>query len=493
MRHRFIFISMTFLGILFASCNDWLDVQPEDQRKEDDMFSHYKGYRNALSGCYAAMGHTSVYGQKLTTSDIELLAGMWEMMDNSGMNYDLTTHNYNDGVRSTIQDIYSKMFNVIVQTNKIIAHAEADGGAFPDEATRSVILGEAYAIRAYCQLDVLRLFGEVPGGDGEKVSLPYSEVKAFDERATRYDFSGYAEKLLTDLKRAEDLLKDNDPIFQYTYSFLNTPAYFEKALEDTYMAYRQSRLNYWAVKALQARTYLYLGRTGEAYAAAKAVIDAKDKENRPVMELSGHTDRGQRRYACPGECLFYLSKHDIKAATSMLAANPFSAERSNLLISVKRLTEKLFPENKDSDSRYTQGWNKQVEVNGLKDMYAAIRKYYYDVDNVTDASLYYEIVPMLRMAEVVLIGIETTPDVQEANKWYADYLLKGCGVAGDDRFTSQTDRLEVLLPEYAREFFAEGQMFYAYKRVGASETLFGEKIAPEDYVLWNCVNTEFNP
>lgn len=124
---------------------------------------------------------------------------------------------------------------------------------------------------------------------------------------------------------------------------------------------------------------------------------------------------------------------------------------------------------------------------------AAIRKYYYDVDNVTDASLYYEIVPMLRMAEVVLIGIETTPDVQEANKWYADYLLKGCGVAGDDRFTSQTDRLEVLLPEYAREFFAEGQMFYAYKRVGASETLFGEKIAPEDYVLWNCVNTEFNP
>ena len=26
MRHRFIFISMTFLGILFASCNDWLDV-----------------------------------------------------------------------------------------------------------------------------------------------------------------------------------------------------------------------------------------------------------------------------------------------------------------------------------------------------------------------------------------------------------------------------------------------------------------------------------
>lgn len=45
---------------------------------------------------------------------------------------------------------------------------------------------------AYCQLDVLRLFGEVPGGQGTKVSLPYSEVTAFDERATRYDFTDIA-------------------------------------------------------------------------------------------------------------------------------------------------------------------------------------------------------------------------------------------------------------------------------------------------------------
>ena len=163
----------------------------------------------------------------------------------------------------------------------------------------------------------------------------------------------------------------------------------------------------------------------------------------------------------------------------MLAANAFSAERSNLLISVKRLTEKLFPENKDSDSRYTQGWNKQVEVNGLKDMYAAIRKYYYDVDNVTDASLYYEIVPMLRMAEVVLIGIETTPDVQEANKWYADYLLKGCGVAGDDRFTSQTDRWEVLLPEYARNFSPKDRCFMRISAWVLRKRCSGKRLRPK--------------
>ena len=137
-------------------------------------------------------------------------------------------------------------YNIIVQANLVIKHAEDNAAAFPDEATRSVILGEAYAIRAYCQLDVLRLFGEVPGGQGTKVSLPYSEVTAFDERATRYDFTGYSEKLIADLDKAEKLLKDNDPIFGYTFEELNAPSSVE--IEDTYMCYRQSRLNYWAVR-----------------------------------------------------------------------------------------------------------------------------------------------------------------------------------------------------------------------------------------------------
>ena len=67
-----------------------------------------------------------------------------------------------------------------------------------------------------------------------------------------------AKKLIADLDKAEKLLKDNDPIFGYTFEELNAPSSVE--IEDTYMCYRQSRLNYWAVKALQSRMYLYLGK-----------------------------------------------------------------------------------------------------------------------------------------------------------------------------------------------------------------------------------------
>lgn len=501
-KYRFILL-YAFLGILSVSCNDWLDVRPETEQKEKEQFSSYRGFRTALTGCYMAMGSTDAYGQNLTMSHIESLAGLWDIQENywdPSVDYYLKAHDYSqDAARKAIQTIYSKLFNIIVQANKIMANAEANAGAFPDEATRSVILGEAFAIRAYCQLDVLRLFGEVPGGNGEKVSLPYSEVTAFDDRIVRYDFAGYTEKLLADLSKAEQLLKDNDPVFRYTFADLNHPAeiyqdgvYVE--LEDTYMGYRQSRLNYWAVKALQARTYLYLGRKQEAYAAAKAVIGATGADGNPVMTLTGDEDRTSGYNACPNECLFYLSKYDVKTVARLLIGGAdIDARSGDLFITLDALNEELFPENKDSDTRYTTGWNKKLKYMNSPG-YAAVKKYYF-ADDAEEANLYHQIIPMLRMSEMYLIAIETTDDVEEANRLYADYLLYGCGVIlEEDAFDARTKRTDILLPEYRREFFAEGQMFYTYKRTGAPEMLWCDgEITDKDYVLWNCVNTEFNP
>ena len=108
----------------------------------------------------------------------------------------------------------------------------------------------------------------------------------------------------------------------------------------------------------------------------------------------------------------------------------------------------------------------------------------------------YQIIPMLRMAEMYLIAIETTTDVEEANRLYNDYLLRGCGVALiEDAFSAQTNRQDVLMPEYRREFFAEGQIFLRLQTLPMLQACCGamNPITEEDYVLWSCVNTEFNP
>ena len=56
------------------------------------------------------------------------------------------------------------------------------------------------------------------------------------------------------------------------------------------MYYRQSRMNYWAVKAIQARMYLYLGKKDKAYTLAKEIIEAKGADGELVMTMSGETD-----------------------------------------------------------------------------------------------------------------------------------------------------------------------------------------------------------
>ena len=51
--YKFIgFIAL--LGWSAVSCNDWLDVRPDTEQKEEDQFSTYKGFRDALTGCYIA-------------------------------------------------------------------------------------------------------------------------------------------------------------------------------------------------------------------------------------------------------------------------------------------------------------------------------------------------------------------------------------------------------------------------------------------------------
>ena len=154
----------------------------------------------------------------------------------------------------------------------------------------------------------------------------------------------------------------------------------------------------------------------------------------------------------------------------------------------------MFPENRADDNRYgTMMWNKQVD-DGYGYFYAATLKYYFS-DDAEEKTLYYNIVPMLRMSEVYLIAVETTSDLAEANRLYAEYMLQGCNVGLlTDAFDATSDRGDMLIAEYRREFIAEGQLFYTYKRNQVKDMLWcDEEMTDDDYVLWNCVNTEFNP
>ena len=51
MKRILLYITL-FATLSLASCNDWLDVKPETQTDEKDMFESVSGFKNALTACY---------------------------------------------------------------------------------------------------------------------------------------------------------------------------------------------------------------------------------------------------------------------------------------------------------------------------------------------------------------------------------------------------------------------------------------------------------
>lgn len=474
----------------FASCNDWLDVRPDTEQKEEDQFASKQGFYDALIGCYMSMADRDVYGERLTMTNIESLANLWYIKETSSRYEDLylMKHDYDsDYAKSAVEKMYAGLFYVIAQANMVIKYAEMNQDVFEEEATRKVVLGEAYAIRAYCQLDVLRLFGQLPKGATREIALPYSFTTSIYEMPAYYDFKAYVELLKKDLKNAEDLLNGNDPVFEYPFGSTGGTT------SDEYMEYRQFRLNYWAVKALRARMCLYLGETDEAGRVAGEIIDAKGPDGKAVMEMSGGKDMPAYNLL-PSECLFTLSKFDLLEYTvSALGGGLVGVSKiSDQLVLTLDMRAVLFAgEQTGSHNRWANCWSTRAG-DSFGNTFATTTKYYYDSEKVEDPTLKSQIIPMLRMSEVYLIAMETSNSLEKINGWYKKYMLAHA-VATVSDFASVDDARRWVHAEFRREFFAEGQMFYTYKRLGTKEMLWRENAVTEEEYSLPLPKTEFNP
>ena len=489
---RKIYYTFSLLAaFILSSCNDWLDVRPETEQKEEEQFSTTDGFYDALTGLYMTMGDQNIYGERLTMTNIESMANLWSLPSNTYRyeDYYLMNHDYSNVTYSqaAIETIYAKLFNTIAQANVIIKNINERGDVILDPAIRATIQGEAYGIRAYCQLDVLRLFGQVPGGS-QQVSLPYSETTSIDEVPPYYTFNEYVEKLKYDIEQAESLLLNNDPVFKHSFRELNN--YPDDV--DEFMYYRQSRMNYWAVKALEARMYRYIGDDANAYAAAKEIINAT-LDGEPVMAMSGSTDFAAGYKLCPNECLFYLSKYNVMDYSQeyLVGGSSTSFSTYNDLGITQSMYADLYNDvNRNSYNRYANWW-RNVTGNSGESMYVSM-KYYWDADNVTNAMLYYQLIPMLRMSEIYLIAMESTTDLTEANNLYQTYMLAH-DVPNLEGFSSKADLQTFLLNEYRREFYLEGQMFYTYKRLNSKSMLWRSTPVTESEYIVPLPTTEYNP
>ena len=64
--------------LLLTSCNDWLDVEPKSQIKEENHFDREGGYKDQLTGIYTAMTERSMYGQNMGIGFVEVLSHRYD-------------------------------------------------------------------------------------------------------------------------------------------------------------------------------------------------------------------------------------------------------------------------------------------------------------------------------------------------------------------------------------------------------------------------------
>ncbi len=490
-----ILYTCAFFLLLTTSCDKWLDVKPQDKKTTEELFSSYTGFCDALNGCYIKLKDRSIYGEKLSMSNIESMAQLWRSPSKTSLPTDYALSNFdytNSYAQSAIKSIYGSLYNVVAQTNMIINNIDAYASVFSDENKRSVIEGEAYAIRAFCHFDVLRLFGQLPQNAGAQVSLPYAEVVSATDLPVYYSYDEFISKIEADLKRAESLLYENDPIFKYTFTTLNS--YNSDLIDDEFMFYRQNRFNYWAIKALQARFYLYTGNTTLAYSIAKSIIDATGADGDKLIALSGKSDIANGYLACPSECLMMLNAYSIiDYSTEVLGEGATQIREFHLAITIDQLNELFNGEDIEGNNRYRNVWDKNMK-DPSGNFVLALKKYFYDKDKVKLSNLLkLQLIPLIRLSEMYLVVMETTNDLSEANALCAEYLLSHDIALSGDKFASLNEVKTWVVNEYRREFYGEGQMFYTYKRLGENSMLWkDEPINESDYIL-PLPSTEYNP
>lgn len=450
-----------------AGCNKWLDVKPETQTTKDELFETQKGFRDALTGAYIHMKSSSTYGDALMWGNIEYMARNWDVVSPSNTALtNLAAANYTDAtVRDWLDATYAGQYKVIADVNSILERIDIKKAVF-SENNYALIKGEALALRAFAHFDVLRMFGPMPGNPGSAAVLPYVTAVS-KEIVTPIAFHSFAQAVLADLTEAEALLKDTDPLTLYSLNELNPlPNTIDPpAVNDNYYMYRQLRMNYYAVLALKARVYMWLSPSGDANLAnaakyAQMVIDAKDRNGVATFRLGRESDRVSGDYTMSPEHIAALSVYNLEQTANSRFGESGSLARSDFNVQDGYYyLNNLFPiGERTADVRWTGLWGYKTTPGSTG--FVMYRKFFQKANQPILQ------VPLLRLSEMYLILTECAASKTAAEAFYGAYCAQK-GIPFTTGFNAsdwQTDRRNRLIREYVREFYAEGQTFFTYKR-----------------------------
>jgi hypothetical protein len=441
--------------VLLGGCKKWIDVQPSDRLTEDQLFSTTKGYLNALNGVYVEMTNASVYGDRMTVSVLDVMAQYYTMNPSTHRYFQYATFAYTaDSPKVVFDNMWKKSYELIVNCNVIIERCGENGNDVLTGPYFGIVKGEALALRAMLHLDMLRLFGPIyTPANKDKPCIPYNTASR-PQSSALLSSAEVMQNIINDLTAAATLLKDADPVIT------DGVRHNDNANGSNDLQYRQYRLNYYAVKALLARAYLWMQDKPNALQQAQQILTETMDPAKPIFTLGPTKSTDTRATSADFDHMF--RSEVMFGLYTLNRQHIYNSYFSPDIQQALRLSFNDYNENMDRlNALYDDGndyrKNAWIALKNPNGTYLTHVKFSVAPYNVSP-----NMMPLIRLSEVVLIAAECSNTLSEGTA-YLNLLRTGrfC-VSLNPSTTGQLK--EFITNEFRKETIGEGQQFFYYKR-----------------------------
>lgn len=445
-------ILLAVLGIvLLSSCEGFLDVKPSNSASSETSITSVADAKVAISGLMRKMASSDYYGRNFIMYG-DAKGGDFAIAS-QGRGLDALYVFNHSATSNSYSGFWSQLYNNILQANNLIARIAEIEAAGKGSTALSEYKGQALAARALMYFDLVRLYGKPYNMDKTSLGVPLV-LEPLDASAqpTRATVEAVYTQIVTDLAEAEPLVS--------------------KAVGTVAI---KGYINFYAVKAIQAKVNLEMGKYPEALAAAEKVITdnkytlyANDKwvgswstqfGSESIFELAVYPSEADLLTGSLGYYLMRLAT--VKNAMGWFMASDYYLARLNEDPTDVRWG--IMDYDETSKTRFGSCLKYSgVDLKGDKGTASAVN------------------IKVIRLSEMYLIAAEAaisqaTPDKVKAST-YLNAIRKRAPAL--EASSSTTVTLDMIIDEKSKEFFAEGLRFFDMIRLNRTITFNDDFIKP---------------
>jgi starch-binding outer membrane protein, SusD/RagB family len=246
-----IYLSLILLVGTFASCEKFLDIEPQQAVSDATVYSTHEGIVNALNGAYERIAGPQLYaGTSIFHSDLVGNSGEFNWVGTfiQYRQWNWKSMDPNDGF---ITAKWSRSYQAIDLCNNILANIET-----VNEASRVRVEGEARFIRGILYFELVRFYalpfvkGQANDHPGVPLVLTPTTGITDDSYPARETVANVYQAILSDLNQAKTLLAD------IPAGFGANGGRATKNTASAFMARVHMAMEEWALAAEEANTVI---------------------------------------------------------------------------------------------------------------------------------------------------------------------------------------------------------------------------------------------